>query len=290
MYYYIINPAAGGGKINKIQEALRERLSFLGIAGEFVKSTGPGDVAKLTALAINKGFKTIVVVGGDGTINEAINAISNHNVVLGIIPMGTTNELAKLLGIEGWQNACNILAARKIEEIDLGKIDGHYFITSASIGFDNIIFNLNKNPRSSIISKTLKGIKIANAARTFKPIELEVEFAENFKIDTTCYNFSIANCNFVDYLPQKSRPQDNLFDAIILNEMTFRELVAYGKGKLDIRKKPGNYSIFHTKKVTIRSKEKLPVCADGQLITETPVTIEISDKKLKIIVSRKRRF
>lgn len=290
MYYYIINPASGSGKINKVQEMLKNRLSALGIAGEFVKSTGPGDVAKLTELAIKKGFKTIVVVGGDGTINEAINAMGNKNVVLGIIPMGTTNELAKLLGIEDWQNACNILAARKIEEIDLGKIDGHYFITSASIGFDNVLSEIEKNKKPSLVSKTLHDIKIVNAARSFKPIEIEAEFFENFKISTTCYNFSISNCNFLNFLPNKLRPQDNLFDAIILNDLSFSDLVAYGKKKLDITKKPGNFSIFHTKKVTITSKDKLPVCADGQIIAETPVIIEISDKKLKIIVSRKRHF
>jgi YegS/Rv2252/BmrU family lipid kinase len=290
MYYYIINPAAGGGKINKVQENLKERLKVLGIAGEFAKSTGPGDVAKLTNLAINKGFKTIVAVGGDGTINEAINAISKKNVVLGIVPMGNTNELAKLLGIDGWQNACNILAARKVEEIDLGKINDQYFITSASIGFDNVIFGLEKYAKSSFPANTLYNFKIANAARTFKPMDLNIEFAENFKVSTTCCNFSIANCTFTDYLPQKSRPQDDLFDAIILNNLSFRDLVSYGKGKLDIRKRPGSFSVFHTKKVTITSKESLPVSADGQIVAQTPVTIEISDRKLKVIVSRRRHF
>ncbi|MEI7616673.1 MAG: diacylglycerol kinase family protein, partial [Actinomycetota bacterium] len=141
MYYYIINPAAGGGKINKIQEKLKERLSDLGIAGEFEKSTGPADIPKLTKIAISKGFKTIIAVGGDGTINEVINSLEDKDgVALGIIPTGTTNELANLLGIHDWQSACAILAARKIEKVDLGKINDNVFVTSASIGFDNSVF------------------------------------------------------------------------------------------------------------------------------------------------------
>ena len=115
MYYYIINPAAGGGKINKIQDKLKERLSALGIAGEFEKSTGSNDIPKLIAIALRKGFKTIVAVGGDGTINEVINTIHGQtNIALGIIPTGNTNELANLIGIPDWQTACNIHAARKV--------------------------------------------------------------------------------------------------------------------------------------------------------------------------------
>jgi diacylglycerol kinase family enzyme len=96
-------------------------------------------------MAIEKGYKTIVAVGGDGTINEIINSIGNTGIALGIIPLGATNELARMLGILDWQTACNILAGRKIEEVDLGLINDNVFVTAASIGFDNIVFDLKRN-------------------------------------------------------------------------------------------------------------------------------------------------
>jgi diacylglycerol kinase (ATP) len=144
MYYYIINPSSGGGKINKVQDKLRARLKELGIAGEFVKSTGPGDIPKLTKMAIEKGYNTIVAVGGDGTINEVINSLPDESVALGIIPMGNTNELATLLGINDWNDACTILAARKVEIVDLGKIGDKIFVTSVAIGFDSVLYDLKK--------------------------------------------------------------------------------------------------------------------------------------------------
>src|SRR4051794_40785384 len=113
MYYYILNPAAGKGTVNSTQDKLRVRLRELGIEGEFVKTTGPGDATKMAKQAVEKGHTTIVVVGGDGTVNEVINGITKDTVAVGIIPAGHSNLLAHRLGITGWQQACEVLSARR---------------------------------------------------------------------------------------------------------------------------------------------------------------------------------
>jgi diacylglycerol kinase (ATP) len=290
MYYYIINPASGGGRINKIQDKLKDRLKELGIAGEFVKSTGPGDIAKLTKMAIEKGFKTVVAVGGDGTINEIINAIGDSGVALGIIPLGNTNELANMLGIGDWQTACNILAARKIEEVDLGLVNDKVFVTAASIGFDNLVFDLKRNKTEGILSGINYVAKLSNVVRDFKPVRLTLDFDNKYTVETDCFNFSMSNGAFYQFLPQHSKPQDNMLDAILIGQLNFSDAVKYGQGKLNLSDRPGQVSIFHAKKLTISSPKPVPVSADGKIVAETPVTIKVSDKKLKVIVSRKRQF
>lgn len=290
MYYYIINPASGGGKINKVQDKLKERLRELGIAGEFVKSTGPGDVARLTKMAIDRNYKTIVAVGGDGTINEIINAIGDARVALGIIPMGSSNELANMLGINDWQIACNILAARKVEEVDLGRINDKLFVTAASIGFDNVLFDLKRSQRMGTIGRFAFMTKLSAAARKFKPIHLEFNFDGKYSVETDCFNFSLSNGAFLSYLPQKSRPQDNMLDAVLISHLSFSDTIKYGQGNLDFTRKPGQISVFHTKKIHVTSREPVTVSADGKAVAETPVTIEVSDRKLRVIVSKKRHF
>ena len=69
MYYYIVNPAAGKGRYRHIQDKLRSQLTQLGLVGDFTKTSGPGDATRLAALAAEKGFNTIVVIGGDETLN-----------------------------------------------------------------------------------------------------------------------------------------------------------------------------------------------------------------------------
>lgn len=106
MYYYIVNPAAGGGLINSIQDRLKASLNQLNIDGEFAKTLGPGDALKITETAVDKGATTIVAVGGGETVNEVIAAVykANHpEVAIGIIPTGKQNWLAQYLGIGSWR-------------------------------------------------------------------------------------------------------------------------------------------------------------------------------------------
>lgn len=291
MYYYIINPAAGRGKINKVQARLKDRLKELGIAGEFVKSTGPGDIAKLARLGIERKFKTIVAVGGDGTIHEMINGIDDPKIAVGIIPLGTTNELAHTLGIPDWQSACNILSARKTEVVDLGIIKNRFFVTNVSLGFNTFLFeNLNPNP-ASFFEKLKTGFSLFREAMNFKTVMVTLEFEEGYSAEAECFNITISNGKFLKILPKKLKPQDNLLDVVILSKLPFTKVMRYlnSKGNETIGDL-SKISSFKTKKVRLKTKKPYPVIADGQVVAETPVTVAIADKKLRVIVSRERKF
>lgn len=291
MYYYIINPAAGGARINKIQTKLKSRLKDLGIAGEFVKSVGEGDITKLTKMGIEKGYKTIVAVGGDGTINEVINGIEDENIALGIIPTGTTNELAQTLGIPDWQSACNILSARKTEVVDLGKIKDKLFVTNVSLGFKTFLLDSSLSGKISPISRIKSGVGVIRKAMKFRTIAVKLEFNENYVVEANCFNITISNGKFFNVMPQKSRPQDSLLDVIILSKMPFSKIMKYSNSK------PGHeindlskFSVFRTRKVKITTKKPYPITADGQVVAQTPVEVEIADRKLRVIVSKARKF
>lgn len=290
MYYYILNPAAGGGRINKIQERLKSRLKELGIAGEFVKSIGEGDITKLARLGIEKGFKTIVAVGGDGTINEVINGLTNTNVALGIIPIGNSNELAKTLGISDWQSACNILAARKIEEVDLGKIGRKFFVTSVNIGFEAESSTLKYNEQN-IFQRARSFQKAFSWATKYKSQNAALFFDDNFVVDTDFFNIQISNGQFVNFLKGGNKPQDNKLDVIIIAKMPYGKTLKYLlKNKLSDEKKNLSFSLFRTKRVIIKTSKPVDVAVDGLVCAKTPVVCEVANQKLKVIVSKKRKF
>lgn len=297
MYYYIINPAAGNGRINKIQTKLKARLKELDIAGEFVKSTGVGDVTKLARMGIEKGYKTIVAVGGDGTIHEVINGIDDSNVALGIIPMGSTNELANTLGIPDWQSASNILSARKTEVMDLGKIGEKLFVTNVSLGFNNFLLDLLGPKNNSSLGRLKFGASLFSKAVKFKSFPVTLEFAENYNVEADCFNLTISNGKFFNILPQKSfsmnqsKPQDNLLDVIIIGSLPFSKIIKFSSAKPGSEiVDPSRISVFRTRKVKIKTKKPLTLTADGQVVTDTPAVVEIADKKLRVIVSRDRKF
>jgi diacylglycerol kinase (ATP) len=77
----------------------------------------------------------VIVGGGDGTMNAAIAGIVDTQLPLGILPLGTANDLARTLGIPSTlPEACQVVAGRKVEHIDLGWVNGHYFFNVASLG------------------------------------------------------------------------------------------------------------------------------------------------------------
>jgi diacylglycerol kinase family enzyme len=95
----IANSMAGTGwkgrSLNKVVRRLKEIYPGL----ELVYTKGPGDATALSRQAVSDGYRTIIAAGGDGTINEAINGMAVSQSILGIIPMGTGNAIARELGL-----------------------------------------------------------------------------------------------------------------------------------------------------------------------------------------------
>lgn len=291
MYYYIVNPAAGGAKIDKIQDKLKSRLRELGIMGDFVKSTGPEDVAKLTRMGIEKGYKTIVAVGGDGTINEVMNElIGNEKVVLGIIPTGTTNDLADALGVKGWYSATSILASRKIENIDLGKVGDRYFVTSVAVGFDAEFSTDRRLSHGNLFEKARYGTRLLSKSAAFRPIRAWLKFDKDYEVEADIFSVVVSNSKFFPLEFVKTEPNDNLLDTVVITKIPGYKMLQYGYlsdlSSVDLPK----ISVFHSKVIEVNTKKPKPVSVDGQIVSETPVTIKMADKKLKVIVSRKRKF
>lgn len=79
--------------------------------------------------------EAVIAAGGDGTVIGAIPLALERNVPLGIVPLGTFNDLAKTLGIPAAvSEACSVIAGNRTRAIDVGRVNGHYFVNEASIG------------------------------------------------------------------------------------------------------------------------------------------------------------
>ncbi|OIP24375.1 hypothetical protein AUK11_03460 [bacterium CG2_30_37_16] len=278
MYYYIINPSAGNGKINKIQEKLKGVLSNLGIAGEFVKSTGPGDIPKLTEIGIKKGYSTIVAIGGDSTANEVLNYMPNDKTAFGIIPVGKTNILASSLGIAGWMEACQILAARKTHRVNIGKITtnegNRYFINKIAIGLEaEIRKNFPAAPKQ-IVSKVRHNLGILKNSKSFNPFSMRFEIDKSIKGDFKGVNIHITNVSF-----QKG---DQAFMISLQENVPKAEKIQFIKTG-DLSYLSDHSSTLYGNHIYLKSSN-ISVAADDQYIGTTPAEIMVADKRIRIIV------
>jgi len=290
MYYYIVNPAAGGGRINKIQEKLKVLLREKKIDGEFVKSIGKNDSYKIAKLAVRRGFTNIVAVGGDNTVSEVVNAlIDAPNSVLGIIPIGTTNTLARVLGILDWEKGVDILAQRRIKTIDLGKVNDTFFITSLEIGFETEVLK-NRQNNSSLKSLLFKK-EVLGKIFSFKSFEATIEFDGKFSIDSKIFNFSVFNTRFSPKGAEFFLNDGKLTSLLVPSQSMVSLLKNFSKIAAFSYEGLPSISRFRAKNIYINTG-KIPqkVFADAEYIGTTPIEVSVSSKKLKVIVSKERKF
>lgn len=124
----IYNPKAGSRKAQKRWQNIRAYMDECKVKYDYVQSEGFGSVERLAKTMVNNGYLTIVVVGGDGAINDALNGIMNSEVedkqkiALGIIPNGIGNDFAKYWGLssDDYKMAVDVLINRRLRKIDIG--------------------------------------------------------------------------------------------------------------------------------------------------------------------------
>lgn len=142
----IYNPKAGSRKTQKRWNEIRSYMESRKVVFDYVQSEGFGSVERLARTLANNGYRTIVIVGGDGAINDAINGImtsaveDKEDIAFGIIPNGIGNDFAKYWGLDddNYKAAVDWIINRRLRKIDVGccnyfdgeKHTGRYFLNA----------------------------------------------------------------------------------------------------------------------------------------------------------------
>ncbi|NIL75676.1 diacylglycerol kinase [Rhodococcus sp. B10] len=137
----LTNPVAGNGRAPAITEAVTTRLRERGLDVTTVVGRTPGDALDATRRIVRTGSDTVVVVGGDGMVNLALQAVATTSTALAVVPAGTGNDLARLLGVPHGDPAAaaDIVARNSRRTMDLGRADNRWFATVLSSGFDSLV-------------------------------------------------------------------------------------------------------------------------------------------------------
>lgn len=159
----IYNPKAGSRKAQKRWIEIRDYMKSRGVEFDYVQSEGFGSVERLARTMANNGYRTIVVVGGDGAINDAVNGImysdaeDKNSIAFGIIPNGIGNDFAKYWGLDSddYRGAVDVLINRRLRKVDVGVFcyyDGEvhktcYFLNAVYMGLGARIVRITNETR-----------------------------------------------------------------------------------------------------------------------------------------------
>ncbi len=293
----IANPVAGRGKAARGAELLTEALEESGAEVTLSMTGGRGDAESLTKEALDAGATRVVASGGDGTVHEVVNGIMGSGdkaaeVPMGVLSAGRCNDLCYALDLPGKaDDGVRGLLDSEVRSIDLGRIGDRYFSTIATLGFDSEVSEYVDTGQHPSFLRGAAAYLYAAVVKLYQyrhpEVTLKGDFGE-FKGPL----FLAATGNTDRYGGRMRIAPDASLDDGVLDICLVRPA-----SKLDIlRMMPKTFNGGHvdhpavsmerTRRLEIEAERTLWVWADGERLGQTPATIEVVPKALKVLVPR----
>lgn len=288
----IVNPVASGGKVGKAWPQLQEILARGGLQFSAELTQYPGHATEIARQSLDAGYRYILCIGGDGTVNEVVNGlvVEGHippDVVLGIIPGGTGSDFTRILGFaRDPAQVCRIALGTNTRQVDIGEIrcirDGkpmvRYFVNVAGLGFDSEVC-ARVNRMSKRIGGTipyLTGLVTTLFSYTNKDVQLTFDGQRR---EGRFNSIVICNGQYFGggmWIGPKAAADDGIFDIVLLKDLNKLEFLinvprVYKGTHLDHPK----VESFQAREVHVESKQRMFIQAEGELVGEAPATFRI---------------
>lgn len=272
-YVFIINPASGKTDYDKIKENIIKTLE--NEEYEIYETKAPKEATEIASRFKNEENTIVYSVGGDGTLNEVVNGIAEGKCKLGIIPTGSGNDFYRTLKEAQTENV----------RLDLGKVNGRYFINIASVGMDAETCNNANKIKSKIKLHSSYYLALIHTFLTFKSKSLKL------KIDKNVYagDYIIAAiCNGKYYgggfkIAPVASFDDNQFDIYLVSKASKFKLIKILASLLKSEHEKYNEVRKYTgKNITITSENNLIVNIDGEITISKNIEIEMIEDALII--------
>src|SRR5205814_248930 len=220
----IVNPASGkkeGITTNAAGvEEVRRVLEDNGIQAEVVETEYPEHATELAREAVKAGYDVVIACGGDGTVREAATALIGKKTMLGILPLGSANNVARMMHVPfDLGEAARLLRLGEVCEVDVGRCNGHYFLETAGVGLDAALFPiLNQVDRGEYIH-------LFDAARTlfrFRPRSVTLVL-DGRAIRVRALVVLVANGPYWGYsvpLAPDAKVDDHEFDVVVFRNFS----------------------------------------------------------------------
>lgn len=284
---FIINPISGGKSKSELPgfvDAFLDRSKF-NASYRFTEHTG--HAAELAEESIQRGCDVVVAVGGDGTINEVASVVKLHKKILGIIPFGSGNGLARHLGIPmRVKEAVFLLNGFKTRVIDTGVFNGKNFYNVAGVGFDAHISAVFAADKKRGLAGYIKlGLKeIIN----YRPQDYTLT-VDGKTLRRTAFAVSIANSSQYGnntYISPDASVTDGLLDVCIVKDFPLYQLpLLLFRALRAETHRTGMVEIIRGKHIVVERGERGPIHIDGEpLLMDKDIRISVDPLSLKVIV------
>ena len=300
-WFIIVNPCSGKRIYRKGVQSIQKALTACNQTGELQFTQREGHAVELTQQAVNRGYKQIVVIGGDGTLNEVINGIftsdcaSTEEIVVAAIPSGTGNDWIRQWNISRKTNLTDYFRSGKRILVDVGAVtekegeNRRYFLNAAGLGFDGDVVYRADRLRNWVGAQSWTYIaSVFLSVFKIRYKQLCIETGKE-RIEGDVLTMCIGNgCYTGGGLMQtpKANPCDEAFDMMLVQRIRLKDipslLSALLKRKFDSHPK---VKTFRSNFVSISSLSPVRCETDGVLLSmDFPLEIKLLHHKVRFLV------
>jgi diacylglycerol kinase (ATP) len=288
----ICNPSSGGGSCEP--DEVREALADFDI--EWIDTKGAGD-----ALEAAEGWSggLLIVVGGDGTVNEVINGLGRagfpRDVTLAVLPMGTGNDLAATLAIpDELEGAQETIRKNRVRTFDVARVSSEgvgerFFINVSTGGFGAETSSLADEEMKSRWGKLAYFRASLEKARDFDVREVKVVLDGDEHM-LRAVNVAVGNCRYAGggwLAAPRANPEDGLLDLVVIEDVGLKEALELAPAALARSDYLDREGVFSARARKIRVETwpgELEFTADGELIGDEPADFEVIPQTQKVVV------
>jgi diacylglycerol kinase (ATP) len=283
----LTNPTSGKGRGGRISATVAARLRDAGIAVRELVGRDADEALDLARATVVEGVETLAVVGGDGMVHLAVQALAGSQTRLGLVPAGTGNDVARYLDLprKDVLAATDVLIGGKERTIDLARVGARHFVTVLAAGFDA---KVNERANQMTWPRGQMRYNLATIAelRTFEPIPYVVELdGEEHRFEA----MMVAVGNGPSFggglrITEGALLDDGLLDVVAILPMSKTALVrTYPKLFKGTHVHHPEYRHYPARTVTIAAPGVVAY-ADGERIGALPLTVEVVPHALRVLV------
>lgn len=296
----IVNPAAGAASCYRKWPHIQSLLRGGGLSFDFQYTESTGHAIELARQAAGDGYRLLVAVGGDGTVNEVANGVlsakSPEATTLGVVSTGTGNDFIRSLGIpKDYTGACQRLVGPRRLRIDAGLVEYHrngqkcrrYFVNGAGVGFDaEVVEAVQRIPKR--IGHTVPfvlGLLKTLPAYHNKDIKLSIDGRQESRRVLSVIVSNGAYFGGGMYVAPKAKVDDRRLDVLTIGDVGKLELLqVFPRVYKGTHVTHPKVRMERAERVDIESKGRILLQADGELLGEGPVRFQIVPSALCLAV------
>jgi diacylglycerol kinase (ATP) len=286
----VANPTAGDGKAGRLIGRVNAILDELGVDHEIRVSGSAEEMEQLARTAGEQGG-IVAVLGGDGSVNLAVNGLAGTAGTLAVLPAGTGDDFAKAIDVGKLEAATRLLADPKTVDVDLigvtAGVEQRRFINVAGAGFDSEVSDVAAGMRRRLGSRAHYAIATVKTLPRFVPAQFHLEL-DGSSIDVDAMLVVVGNSyaygGGMKVLPQASIV-DGALDICIVTAMSKAAFLrAFPKVYVGKHATHPNVMMLRGTDLKVEANRRVSVFADGEKVGSLPAVFTVLPKALPVVV------